>query len=198
MRLAWVVVAWMVVAGAGVARAEPAPAPDAMVRYQQEAVGVRHLVYPLRDGTIADEHGQIRYDGQWDAFRGVDHHPIDGADFFRIVGRDDLRTSYQRWSAVKRALGAGAWVLVVAGATAVMIGAMSGRDQPAGTASSSDRSVQLTGLGLISSGIISMVVSHFINPAPIGADAADRLAHDYDQSLRAGLGLTDRAAAAER
>lgn len=196
MRVAWVVVAWTVAAGAGRARAESAPSADAMASYQQQEIGVRHLVYPLRDGSSADDQGHVRYDGRWDAFQGADHHPLDDAAFFRLVGRDDLLTRYQRWSTVKRAVGAGGWVLVVGGAMAVTIGALGGGGQPVdtGTTSSSRRSVELTGLALIGGGIVSLLVSHFIDPTPVGADEADRLARDYDQSLRGRLGLTDTAA----
>ena len=41
---------------------------------------------------------------------------------------------------------------------------------------------------------MTIVVSHYLDPTPIDADEADRLARDYDQSLRSRLGLTDTAA----
>jgi hypothetical protein len=169
--------------------------PDAETAYAQQTLGVRHLVYPLRDGTTVDERGQVRYDGRWDAFQGPDHHPIDEASFFRTVGREDLLTRHQRWSAVKRGLGASRWVLVVGGAMAIVIGSARGLGQPAATGqdSSSQRTLKLTGLALIGGGVVSLLLSHFIDPTPVGADEADRLARDYDQSLRRDVGMTDAA-----
>jgi hypothetical protein len=41
--------------------------------------------------------------------------------------------------------------------------------------------------------VVALIVGHFLDPTPIGADEADRLAHDYDQSLRRSLGMAETA-----
>ncbi len=201
MRLASFLVLTAAVAAAPLARAQSAPAPDAQVAYEQEAIGVRSLVYPLRDGRMADEQGRVRYDGRWDAFHGPDHHPIDQAAFYRIVGRDDLLTRYEHRARVKVGVSVGGGVLLLGGTLLATVAQMMRQSQGVvdcaspgcGPVSSSQGISPAWGLAVAGTGLVGLVVAHYLDPTPIGADEADRLARDYDQSLRSRLRLTDTA-----
>lgn len=175
-------------AAPAVARAQSiADAADPETAYEQQAVGVRHLVLPLRDGNTNDAAERLLYDGKWDAFAGRDHHPIDEEAFFRIVGRDDLAQRYHRTAIIKQTLTSGGWLLVVGGAIAATLAVMPG-GQPAvedpGNGSSTRPFSPVWGLAAMGTGIVSIIVGHFLDPTPVGADEADALARDHDQSLR--------------
>jgi hypothetical protein len=179
------------------ARAQTAPASDAFAAYDEQAVGVRHLVVPRRDGSTTDAQGHLAYSERWDAFTGSDHHPIDEAAFYRIVGRDDLLRRYQARVRIKTELGLGGGVLVMGGALFAMIAALerSSFGQPAciGCVSAPAGPSPSWGLAIAGTGLATLLVRGFINPTPIDADEADRMARDHDRSLRDRLGLIDTA-----
>ncbi|HLK89327.1 MAG TPA: hypothetical protein VKZ18_05510 [Polyangia bacterium] len=187
----------LAVAAPSGARAQSAADSDALSAYDEQAVGVRHLVVPLRDGTTTDQQGRVLYSGEWDAFQGPDHHPIDEEAFFRIVGRDDLARRHHREAIVKRSLSVGGWVLVLGGAIATGVAVMP-RAQPAvGYQGGGPAPYGLNpawSLGAMGAGLVSIIVSHFLDPTPVNADEADRLARDHDRSLQSRFGLTDTAA----
>lgn len=203
MRLAWVVFAWTIAAAAGgVVRAESPSAPDALASYEQQALGVRNLRLAARD--LAQDGGRQPWmypDGKWDAFRGPDHHPISEEAFFRIVGRGDLLTRYRHEALVKNVLTGGGGLTVAGGLIFAWIDYVY-RTQPSQTLylggnSPPPRGVSPAwGFAIAGAGLVTIVVSHYLDPTPIDADEADRLARDYDQSLRSRLGLTDTAATA--
>ena len=202
MRLASFAALSLVVAVSASARAQ-SPAPDARTAYQRQALGVRNLHLVGLDLSAASDRQAWMYGhGAWDAFRGLDHHPISEEAFYRIVGRDDLLRRYEHTARVKKGLAIGSGALILGGAifaavTALRRGNM-GSSTPACTSApcytpplpgpSPD-----WGFAVAGTGIVSLIVSQFIDPTPIGADEADRLARDYNQSLRHSLGLTDTA-----
>jgi hypothetical protein len=201
MRLAWLVV-FATASVPVAARAQSAPAADVEVAYEQQALGVRHLVDPLRDGTTEDAQGQPTYNGKWDAFGGLEHRPLDEAAFFRIVGRDDLAHRYVRKERIKKGVTAGGGTLLVGGLIFAALAELSTGAQGAvacpssatGCGSQSSQWVSPTwGLATASAGLVALIVGHLLDPTPIGPDEADRLARDYDQSLRDRLGISETA-----
>jgi hypothetical protein len=139
----------------------------------------------------------------WDAFQGRDHHPIDQETFFRIVGRDDLLRRYHSEAGAKKGLTVCGGTLVFGGllfaaiATTLRYG---GGAQPAigcdGTncPSASPRGPSpIWGLAIAGTGLVSLIVGRSLDPTPIDADEADRLARSYDQSLQARLGQAETA-----
>jgi hypothetical protein len=202
MRLAYWFVALLVAAAAPASARAEAPAPDPQAAYEQDAIGVRRLVYPLRDGRMADEQGHVRYDGHWDAFRGPDHHPIDQATFYRVVGREDLLARYQHEARIKKGVTIAGGALLLGGSIFAFIAEMAaptggvyacpaqgcyGIQSPQGVS-------PIWGLAIAGAGLVGLVVGHYLDPTPIDADEADALARDHDHSLRTRLGLTDTAA----
>ncbi len=55
MRLASVLVLTAVAAAPSAAHGQSAPSTDRQTAHEQQAVGVRHLVHPLRDGTTVED-----------------------------------------------------------------------------------------------------------------------------------------------
>jgi hypothetical protein len=202
MRLAWFVALLVATAAPAGARGEEAPSPDRQAAYEQESIGVRRLVYPLRDGRMADEQGHVRYDGHWDAFRGPDHHPIDEATFYRVVGREDLLARYQHQARIKKGVTVAGGALLLSGSIFAFIAEMAARTggdytcpaQGCAGVQSSQGVSPVWGVAIAGAGLVSLVVGHFLDPTPIDADEADALARDHDRSLRTHLGLTDTAA----
>jgi hypothetical protein len=184
-----------VVAVPAAGRAQSTPTSDAIAAYEKEAVLVRHLVLPLRDGTTADEQGHVRYTGKWDAFVGIDHHPIDEAAFYRIVGRDDLLHRYQVKARIKTGLALAGGALMLGGAMVAMIAQLERSSGVQVTCVGCARSgpSPLWGLAIAGTGLVTLITSGFLTPSPIDADEADRLASDHDRELRSRLGLTDTA-----
>jgi hypothetical protein len=207
MRVSSLLALTVVFVGApSIARAQSAAPPDAEAAYEQEAVGVRHLITPLRDGTTPDREGRALYSGRWDAFLGPDHHPIDQSAFYRIVGCDDLVGSYQHRARVKLGVSVGSGVLLAGGIIFATVAELMNHPvgaQPAtgcpypgcGELPASPQPVSPAwGLAIAGTGLVGLIVAHYLDPTPIDADEADRLARDYDRSLRDRLGVTETAA----
>lgn len=189
---------WGAVVGvAGVARAEGGS--DRLAAYQDEAVGVR-IIAPLgRDGSTADRGGTV----SWDAFQGRDHHPIDEETFFRVVGREDLVRRFHHRAVLKKSLMAGGGVAIAGGALYALVTLLSNQGPtvlPPCPSSATSCGISPShgpspawGLIGVGSGLASVLVGHLLNPSPIGAPEADRLARDHDEQLKAAFGLSDVA-----
>jgi hypothetical protein len=196
MRLVSTVVglAWLL-ASVNAARAESPPPSDGNSSYEAEAVGVRNLTPPPNGDRVALP------DTPWDAFQGRDHHPIDEEAFFRIVGRDDLLRRYHHEAVVKKSLTIGGGTLVFGGLlfAAITSALRYGGAQPAigcdGPPCTDTRPgpSPVWGLAVAGAGVIALIAGHSLDPTPIDADKADRVAHDYDRSLRGRLGLSETA-----
>jgi hypothetical protein len=176
---------------------------DAGAAYERQAIGVRHLVVPRRDGATSDGEGHLLYDGKWDAFAGRDHHPIDEEAFFRIVGRDDLLRRYRREATVKKSLTFGGGALVFGGLlfAAVTAELRYGGAQPAigcegtGCLSADSRAPSpVWGLAIAGTGLVSTIIGRLLDPTPIDAAQADALARCYDRSVQSQLGIAETSA----
>jgi hypothetical protein len=182
------------VAGSGVARAEASA--DRIAAYENESVGVRAIVPLSRGGTTAD----WAADHSWDAFQGGGHRPIDQEAFFRIVGREDLIRRFEHRTVVKKSLMAAGGVAMVAGAlysiatylTADSRVTTAACPSPGCPASSQSTSANVTwGLFGIGAGLAAVMTGHYLDPSPISAAEADRLAREHDQQLKTEFGLSD-------
>ncbi|HVV50632.1 MAG TPA: hypothetical protein VHO06_13280 [Polyangia bacterium] len=190
--------AFVVGALAPAVRAQTSPAREALGTYEDQALGVRHLVEPLRDGSTAAAGDRVHLRVDWDAFQGKDHHPIDAEVFLRTVGRYDLARRYHRKVFVKEALSRGGGLLIAGGLAAALLAVTPG-GQPAGMAGEGGQSPRFFnfspawGLAAAGAGLVASIAGRLIDPSPIDADEADRLARDYDRSLRARYGLVESA-----
>ena len=197
MRLASFLVSWSFSAAlCASARAQTDPPPAPASAYEAQAIGVRNLTpLPTAERSVLP-------DNPWDAFQGRDHHPIDEEAFFRIVGRDDLLRRYHHQAVVKKTLSIGGGTLVFGGLlfAAITAALTFGGAQPAiaceGPPCSANRPgpSPIWGLTIAGAGVVSLIVGHSLDPAPIDADQADALARSYDQSLKSRLGISETAA----
>ncbi len=184
--------AWLcLLLGAGVARAQTPD--DRIAAYEDQAVGVRAIT-PLGSDQRPARPG-------WDAFQGRDHHPIDPEIFLRIVGRDDLARRYRHEEILKKSLIAVGGTAAVAGLLYALVPylILSRMGQPAvdcngGNCSSSQPGISGWGLATAAAGLVTLLVGHTLNPSPIDAAEADRLARDHNERLQPQLGLSDVAA----
>lgn len=181
--------AWLCLSlGAGVARAQ-APA-DRIAAYEDQAVGVRTIT------PLGSDQRPARPD--WDAFQGRDHHPIDPEIFLRIVGRDDLARRYRHKEILKKSLTAIGGTAAVAGLLYAVVPYLILRSSGGGCAdgcSSPQPGIGGAGLAIAAAGLVTLLVGHTLNPSPIDAAEADRLARDHNDQLQPQLGLSDVATA---
>ena len=201
MRLAWFAAVACIVAASASAHAQSAPPLDARSGYAQQALGVRNLRLDGQDLSSAGDRQEWMYGpGSWDAFRGLDHHPISEDAFYRIVGRDDLLRRYEHTARIKKGLAITGGALILGGAIFAAIAYLRRAENstpvcatPSCAASPLPGPSPNWGLAIAGSGVVSMIISQFINPSPIDAGEADRLARDYDQTLLTHLGLSEAA-----
>jgi hypothetical protein len=177
------------------ARAQTTPAS-----YDEQAVGVRSLGSANPDMPPSGERpAWLHAEGKWDAFRGPDHHPISEEAFYRIVGREDLLFRYQHRAAIKKAAMVSGGALLVGGLIFAAIA-----DLPRGTGVYACPSPGCTpadhsgvspgwGLAIAGTGLVGLVVGHYLNPTTISAGEADAIARDYDQLLKSRLGISETA-----
>jgi hypothetical protein len=128
-------------------------------------------------------------------YRGPYKKPVAGADFYRMVGRDDLAGRYARRKNLRRAL-------IIGGATVAVAGtlyAVTGDDPDCGVfgdmeacyRDDPDRAERReearrrvgTGLTMVALGAVPVLVGAFINPHPVDVPTAHRLGHEYNQKL---------------
>ena len=139
--------------------------------------------------------------------------PLDGAEFYRYVGEDELAQKFRRRRAARIGVGVGAAVTSVAGLS-LMLGYGLGKglavasrtcDQEYGTpehdmceAANKDESrrVLKVGLGgggaLLVGGVVMSIVAARINPHPVSSSEAVGMARGFNDRLRQELGLPKR------
>lgn len=139
--------------------------------------------------------------------------PLDGAEFYRYVGQDDLAQKFRRRRATRIGLGVGAAVTSVAGLS-LMLGYGLGKglsvasrtcDQEYGTPEhdmceaankEEGRRVLKVGLGgggaLLVGGVVLSIVAARINPHPVSGSEAVGMAQGFNDRLREELGLPKR------
>jgi hypothetical protein len=127
--------------------------------------------------------------------------PLHYEDFYKMVERPDLASSYE----TRRAVRIGFWaagIATIAVTTAVAIGSLASRDscdsvgvsspkfstcvEESGAKLESAVKVALIGGGV---GTLLVLVPFAINPQPIEPDEARRLADGYNEKLKAKLGI---------
>ncbi len=157
-------------------------------QYDEQYIGFTDFAVLYQTGLVAT----------WSKpFLGKYQKPLDFEDFYTRVERPDLASSYQtrKWVRI------GLWGGSIAVTTATLIAVLASVDnercnalsadfsacmdrQSKGTSSSA--SIGLVGLGI---GTVLAVVPLFINPQPIEAADARRLADEHNQKLKSKLGI---------
>lgn len=123
--------------------------------------------------------------------QGKYRKPLPGAEFYRAVGREDLAKSYENRRNTK--------ILVTVLGTAVCLGGLIYALQGAGTvdysAYNADQ-LQAANDGKLTTGLVLMTIGGLVAPLPwlfsshpVDAPEARRLADEYNQRLKARLGL---------
>jgi hypothetical protein len=190
----------------GSAHAQTPSPPAPTSAYDEQAVGVRSLGAANRETPPSGERPDWMYaEGRWDAFRGPDHHPISQETFYRIVGREDLLFRYQNRAAIKTAVTVSGGALILGGLIFAAIADLENNRNnlyyasaypcpSPGCAPSDHSSVSPTwGLAIAGTGLVGLIVGHYLNPTPVNAGEADALARDYDQLLKSRLGISETA-----
>jgi xanthosine utilization system XapX-like protein len=138
---------------------------------------------------------------QWQVFRGGRGEELDAPEFFQMVGRDDLATSYRRRHLVM----IGGYAFAVAGFAAAAILTIEDQspltecqavqgDQGQVCLDRRHRTVAPTVVALVA-GLAGIAVGTYLvrHPQPIDEDDARTLADGYNQRLRGALGLRTAA-----
>ncbi|HVY40145.1 MAG TPA: hypothetical protein VHM31_19530 [Polyangia bacterium] len=163
---------------------------DRIAAYEDQAVGVRTITPLGSDQRPASP--------DWDAFQGRDHHPIDPEIFLRIVGREDLARRYRHEEILKKSLMAVGGTATVVGLLYTIVPLLILNSSPVGECADgcSSRPYRISGWGLATAaaGVVTLLVGRTLNPSPIDAAEADRLARDHNERLQPQLGLSDVAA----
>ncbi|HXJ20287.1 MAG TPA: hypothetical protein VMT03_08640 [Polyangia bacterium] len=118
---------------------------------------------------------------------------MDEETLFRIAGREDLLRRYHREVVVKKSLMIGGGAAMAGGLLYAFIADFTGPSQNVsacpnnGCKSYPSPSGGLNpawGLAAAGAGLVSLVVGHYLDPSPISAGEADRLAREYDPGAR--------------
>lgn len=106
----------------------------------------------------------------WQMYEGRGHNLLDPDDFYRKVGREDLASSYRRWTVLKP--------LLVIGGLGAMVGSLFvlNKSHPAAYA-------------LAGGGLTMFIVGYAADPEPIGWKEAAALADAHNEALSNRLGL---------
>jgi hypothetical protein len=126
------------------------------------------------------------------AYLGQGKGLLQNVNFYRVIKREDLVTSYfKRQSARSALIGTGVTALVAGGIVFGTSFAFSSTGRELYSRSSSDtaKTLQYTGIGVMGFGVALWVIGGVIDPHPVKYGGARQLAHDYNQELRKKLGL---------
>lgn len=120
--------------------------------------------------------------------------PLDGADFYRVVGRDDLAARYTRRKRLRRGMLIGGGVAALGGVVLASWPSPHERclDEPGNTSldcvglQGSPTSLNDAGDLVAVGGFVAFFAGLFYNPHPVSVKEAVELADAYNESLRAG------------
>ncbi len=138
---------------------------------------------------------------QWsNAYRGKYKEPLDGADFYKAVGRPDLASDYRTASTLKW-IGYGLGLAAEAGSGLLLV---SGKDcweqypddiygeSPGYKECEKDQTTKFFfGLGAMGAGLFLGLAAAFYDPNPVSQSEARRLAAKHNKKLRDKLGLSE-------
>lgn len=124
-------------------------------------------------------------------YQGKYKKPLAGSDFYEAIDRPDLASSYQTRQIVR-------WSLMGVGYAGLIGGALypvlATDDCSAADLDCDMSSKWITGGVIMGGGLVLAVIGGAINPHPIEATEARRLADEHNGRLKERLGLTSRAA----
>ncbi len=166
-------------------------------QYERQYIGFNEaVVVSAQTGTVVS---------QWTApYEGKYKKPLQGAAFYKKVGREDLALAYTNKMSLKTTAGIAGGAAIV-GSSILLITAFSAQGEDCDALSPGfnacfsrererfDRKSQqvLIGVGLSGAGIAALWLAMAIDPHPVTASEARELADDYNQRLKADLGLSD-------
>jgi hypothetical protein len=164
----------------------------ALVQYRRELIWFETI------GVVHPGTGAILE--TWSApYKGVHGDPLDGPEFYRLVGRDDLAARYKRRKGVRLGLIIGGIAVGVAGLGVMLWGTENVETDKCKERDEDDECLAYeenwtpiyVGLGMALAGCAAGITGPFIRPHPVDAHEAFRLANAYNQRLKERLGLTD-------
>jgi hypothetical protein len=189
-------------AGLLLAQLQPTP-PGAQAEYDDKYLDFADL-------TEANQFGAMR---EWTLPRqGKSRRPVEGEEFYRLVGRDDLLARY-RENETKRTTVRVVGIAIALGVPLIAFATASRKDcgaEPAtydpnfaslsqqySACTSHNDQAQMTSLVIGGLGVavglgIAVFGGNSIEVHPIGAGEAQRLGDEYNKRLKEGLGLPDR------
>lgn len=168
---------------------------DKQFLYEQEWLGINQY------GNVVATWSTI--------YQGKYKRPVDGAEFYEIVGRQDLATRYRERRALRISFYSAGGVGLLGGAAA-MLGGLAVLGKPTCTRYGYDASAQpgclesdplsaytpflITGGIAMGAGLIATVIAACISPQPISAPEARELLDGYNQRLKEKMGVEKTSA----
>ena len=160
------------------------PATNAEKEYDRKYV-------VIEDAAIVTRGGQVARLGL--AFQGKSRLPIDGADFYRAIGRKDLAEQYQARNAQRWGLTIGGMVVGIAGIaifTPGMVDNCVKKDAQTYACLESDYTLAILGGAAAAGGMVASLVGLLTEPHPVDLSTAKRLVEEHNEKLRKDLGLS--------
>jgi hypothetical protein len=121
--------------------------------------------------------------------------PLEGADFYRYVGREDLAKRYRNNTIVKYSLMIPGYALFLTGTTLGTLYFIKGSSSVSELTPDEQESQKNLGLGLLIGcgvgGLVMGMVGSFWPSHPVNAQEAIQLAEGYNQGLKKQLGLEE-------
>ena len=112
-------------------------------------------------------------------FRGEDREPLPGASFYEVLGRPDLAAEYRRKASVRTIVMLTA-IAPVIGGTILFV---------ANAAGAQSRGTYIVGGVVAGVGVAGLIGAAAMDPEPVDATTARRLARDYNLELAERLGV---------
>lgn len=173
------------------------PAPLSHQEYEQDYIG-------FDDWAVMSHHGLYRWT---EPYQGKYRKPLAGADFYRVIGREDLLQQYQENEKKRTTVQI---VGLVVGVPVMALATRSHQDCPdffanpsasqaceQSNADADGRAFLLAGVG-VAAGLGIVAASFSIALHPVDASEARRLGDEYNARLRARLGAAPEEQKAER
>ncbi|MBI3072652.1 MAG: hypothetical protein HYY84_11110 [Deltaproteobacteria bacterium] len=149
----------------------------------------QNQVISIQGGAFVNQFGSVV--GSWRAAtQGKYGKPLEGADFYEVVGRPDLAASYRSKRTTKT-------LIIISGVLFIAGGAIGGTamllNREKGTSVYDEGGSLVPGFVVLSVGIglglIATVIGSLINPHPVTHNESLELVDKHNQALRKKLGL---------
>jgi pyruvate/2-oxoglutarate dehydrogenase complex dihydrolipoamide acyltransferase (E2) component len=181
------------------AAGEPTPLPQR--RYDEEYIQLEDFAW------VSGSHGDTTTTIRTIPYQGKYRKPLEGAAFYEAVGRPDLEAAYLKRESTRTALMLVGLAGVVGGAIYTATSFHQAPPDPAAgpevfqqqveAAARAQSEAMRTGIFISLGGLVLGTVGLSIDPHPVTAPEARRLAEEHNQRLRQELGLPREAPAGE-